>query len=133
LSRQALWASAQASQDLPDAAGSGDQQVLAVGDPLTACKMLEQGAVEAARGAVVDVLDHGVLAQLGAAQPCLGALGVAPGGLALDQEREALLEAEGLGLARAEQLFERLGHADEAEPMQLVEGGMSQHEGPPQW
>ena len=38
-------------------------------DPIALDELLEQGAVETARGAIVDVLDAGLLAQFGDAQP----------------------------------------------------------------
>jgi hypothetical protein len=38
-------------------------------DPLAFDQHREQAAVEAARGAIVDVLDAGLLAQLGVLQP----------------------------------------------------------------
>jgi hypothetical protein len=47
---------------------------------------VEQGAVEAARGAVVDVLDDGVLAQPGIAQPGGQALIAAMRDLAIEQQ-----------------------------------------------
>jgi len=54
---------------LADAGGAADQQIDMVVDPLAFDQHRQQGAVEAARGAIVDVLDAGLLAQLGVLQP----------------------------------------------------------------
>src|SRR3954453_10843293 len=66
------------------------------------------------RSAVVDILEAGGLAQLGKAQT-LGERGiVAFDGLAIDQHRQALVEAEAIAVGQALLLLERLGHAGEA-------------------
>ena len=50
-------------------AGRTDQgQIVVVVDPVALDQLLEQGAVEAARTAVIDILDAGLLAQFGVAQ-----------------------------------------------------------------
>src|SRR2546423_1180872 len=66
------------------------------------------------RSAVVDILEAGGLAQLGKAQT-LGERGiVAFDGLAINQHRQALVEAEAIAVGQALLLLERLGHAGEA-------------------
>jgi hypothetical protein len=69
-----LLPSAEASQLLPT---PEHQQVGMVVDPLTFDQHRQQAAVEAARGAIVDVLDAGLLTQLGVLQS-LGQPFVAP-------------------------------------------------------
>lgn len=64
LSRQVLLPSAEASQLLPTPEAA-DQEVGVVVDPLAFDQHRQQAAVESAWGAVVDVLDAGLLAQLG--------------------------------------------------------------------
>ncbi len=50
-------------------AGGADESKIVVGvDPFAFCELLEQGAVQTAYGAVVDVLNAGLLAQPGGAQ-----------------------------------------------------------------
>jgi bacillopeptidase F (M6 metalloprotease family) len=66
LSRQALLPSAEAA--LADAGRPADQKIGVVVDPLAFDQHGQQAAVEAARGAIVDVLDAGLLAQLGVLQ-----------------------------------------------------------------
>ena len=56
---------------LPDAGRPLDDQVLPGLDPAALDELLEQGAVEAAGSAPVDVLDAGLVAQFGEPQPRL--------------------------------------------------------------
>ena len=133
MSRQALWPSAQASQLLPTPVGPFDDQVLRLLDPAPAGEALEQGAVEAACGAVVDILDDGLVAQPGIAQPRSQPAVVALGGLAVEQEAEPFGMGE-LGMARVGlELGEGSGHAGEPELLQLIEGGVGQQRPSPQW
>ena len=59
-------------------------------DPFAAGELLEQPAIEAARGAVIDILDDGVVAQPGIAQPGREALVAAMGHLAIDEQAEPI-------------------------------------------
>ena len=62
-----------------DAGRAADDQIVVGVDPLAAGELLEQGAIEAARGAIIDILDGGLLAQPGIAKPG-GELPVVPVG-----------------------------------------------------
>ena len=64
-----LVAEGQASQLLPTPVGPHRSQIVVGVDPFALGELLEQGAVEAARGTVIDVFDAGLLAQFGVAQP----------------------------------------------------------------
>src|SRR5215203_1291396 len=80
-----------------DPGGAFDDQVLRGIDPVAGDESLEQRSIEAARSAIVDVLDGGALAKLRMAQPG-GELPIgAFGGLAVEQEREPLGVAEAGG------------------------------------
>src|SRR5260370_23744092 len=84
-----------------DACRAFDDEVLWGVDPVAGDEPLEQCSIEAARGAVVDVLDGGALAEPGVAQPG-GELPVGSlGGLAVEQQGEPLgvAEAGGAGLS----------------------------------
>jgi hypothetical protein len=108
-------------------AGTGraqDQNVVVLVQPTAAGEAVDQAAVETARGAVVDILEAGGLAQPGKAQ-ALGERGVvALDGLAIDQYRQALVEAEAITVGQALLLLERLGHAGEAQAAQRLDRGM---------
>ena len=70
---------------MADAARAGDQQAAVLGDPAAGGQLLEQRFVEPAWGAVVDVLDGGlVVTQPSGAQAGLEATGAAIGGLAIE-------------------------------------------------
>src|SRR5580693_1617389 len=64
-----------------------DQIVVRV-DPLAIGELVEESAVEPAWGPVIDVLDAGLLAQSGIAQPGGKPLGAAMGELAIEQDAE---------------------------------------------
>jgi hypothetical protein len=80
LSRHALWPSAEANQLLPTPVGPISA------DPFALDELLEHDAVETAGTAIVDILDAGLLAQFGDAQPSGEAFVLAQGGLAIKQE-----------------------------------------------
>lgn len=108
-----------------DAAGAGEQQVMAGAEPVVAGELEEQGAVEAAGGAVVDIFDAGGLAQLGGAGAAFELLLPAQVRLLLQEQGQPLgvIEAAALGLGG--QLLEAAGHAVEAEGVQQIERGMT--------
>ncbi|MNL47523.1 hypothetical protein D3C87_1703160 [compost metagenome] len=85
---------------LSDAGGSDQQQAVALPDPVAAGQLHEEIAVEAAGGAEVDILDLGVVAQLGGAGSRLEALLAAGGRLAFEKQGKpfAMLEASGFRL-----------------------------------
>jgi hypothetical protein len=79
---------------LAAAGGAGDKQVLVVLDPSRLGEAEDDGAVESAGSAEVDVLDGGGVAEAGGLEAGLEAAAVAPVGLAVDEQAEAVLEAE---------------------------------------
>src|SRR5204863_8842440 len=79
---------------LPDTGLADDEEVLVPLDPLAGGQILEQRSVEPTRRLHVDVFDDGVLSEAGVAQSGQEPLVVALGRLAIDKQREALLEAE---------------------------------------
>ena len=90
--RQALWAKAQASQLLPMPV---DPQMRCSPDPAPVGEGEDKLPVEAASVSEVDVLDAGVMLELGAAQPVGELPRVALGELAVDEQAEPLLKRQG--------------------------------------
>ena len=70
--------------------GPGYQQVLVPCDPAAVRKMGHDTAVEAARGAQVEIFDTGILAQGGKLEPRGQFLAVTFSGLAINQQAETL-------------------------------------------
>ncbi len=96
--------------------------------------LLEQRSIEAARSAIVDVLDGGALAQPGDGAGPRGELPVgALGGLAVEQQGEATRRGPGRRRSVVLQLAEGAGHAGEAELDELIDGGMGEQGLSPQW
>src|SRR5437764_13960144 len=101
-------------------------------DPLTIGELVKQRAVEAAWGPVIDVLDTGLLAQSGIAQPGGKPLVAAMGELAIEQEAEPVSMSERGGFVGSFELGKRLSHAGQAKLAQLVEHWMGKQRHSPQ-
>ena len=108
-------------------------QIVVRVDPLAVGELLEEGAVEAARGSVINVFDAGRLAQSGIAQPGGKPLVAAMGELAIEQKAEPVGMSERRGFVGSLELGKRLGHAGEAKLAQLVEHWMGKQRHSPQW
>ena len=100
-------------------------------DPFAAGELLEQGAVETARSAIIDVLDDGVLAQPSIAQAGGQAPVAAMGDLAVEEQPQPVGMAERRGVACGFQFGEGLRHAGKAELVQLVERRVGEQLGSP--
>ncbi len=97
-----------------NAGRAAEDQVLVGIDPASACQLLEQGAIEATDSAVVDILDGGLVAQLGITQASVQAPVVAMAGLALEEQGQPLGMAQA-GIVRVgNDLAECAGHAGQA-------------------
>jgi hypothetical protein len=96
---------------LADPSGSAQDQIVVRVDPLAMGELLEQSAVEASRGSVIDILDAGLLAQSGIAQPGSKALVAAMGELAIDQQAQPVGMGEHSGFVGGFELGKGLGHA----------------------
>lgn len=113
---------------LANAGGPADQQVGVVVDPLAFDQHRQEAAVEAARGAIVDVLDTGLLAQLGVLQPLRQPLVASQCRFAFEQQCKPFGVAEARGVAAGFDVGEGLGHAVKAERVELIEGRMSEQD-----
>ena len=112
---------------LADAGRPGDQEIEAFPDPLPCGELGHEGALEASWCLLVDVLEIGPDARLGVAQPGLIAFGLAIGGLGLEEQSEALLEAQLAGGRVVALGLEGPRHGGRPG---LVEGWVCQHVGP---
>jgi len=112
-------------------AGTGrprDEQIVLVMDPLTTGELGDLGALEPTGVTVVDVFyTGGGDAQPGGSEQAAQAAVVAGEEFAIEQQREALVEGELMGLGLGELLLEGLGHAGQAQGVQPVEGLLCQH------
>jgi hypothetical protein len=106
---------------LADAGGPAQDQIVVRVDPFAVGELLEQGPVETARSAIIDVLDDGVLAQPGIAQAGGQALVAAMRNLAVEQQPQPVGMAERRAVAGGFELGKGLRHAEKSELVQLVE------------
>ena len=73
-----------------DAGRAAQDQIVMGVDPFAIDELVEQPAIETARGAVIDILDDGVVAQSGIAQAGGQALVAAMRHLAIDEQAEPI-------------------------------------------
>ena len=73
-----------------------DKQVLVAVDPVAADESGEDGAVDAAWGAQIDIFHTCALAQRGELEACRETFGVSFGGFAIDKKSDAFLERQGI-------------------------------------
>ena len=106
---------------------SGDDEVVALAQPVAAGQRKHERLIEAAGVAVVDVFDGGGLAQAGALKPGLQAAVLAFGVLAVHEHAEAFVKGERVAVGQAHLFDEGLLHTDEIKFPQFVQGGMNKH------
>ena len=95
-------------------------------DPAAGGEFLEQRAIEAARGAVIDVLDRSLMAQPGIAQASEQAPVTPIAGLLIEQQGEPFGMSERGGFSGCFDLTEGLSHAVEPELMKEIECWMGE-------
>src|ERR1700693_6562 len=105
----------------------GHQEVVSPADPVAGRELGEQRLVETACRPRVEILDGGILPEVGKLEPGDEPLAFALDGLAIDEEAEPLLERERSNSGLLPLLLERFGHAEEAEGDQPVVCGMWKH------
>jgi len=113
--------------------GPAQDQIVVCFNPPAISELLEQRAIEAARGSVIDVLDGGLLAQSGVSQSRGQPLVTAMGQLTIEQEAEPVGMAEIGSFAGGLEFDKGLSHSRKPELAQLVECRMGQQESSPQW
>lgn len=104
-----------------DAGWAGQQQVVLLADPVSAGQGRELAFVQASALAAVKVFQAGPgVFELGLFAQSLQAFVVTPRQFAVEQQTESLIEAQAVAGRQCPLLFQRLGHAAEAQLMQLV-------------
>lgn len=119
-----LVAERRSQPTFPDAGRPDEGQIVVGFDPLALDELLEQRAVETARAAVIDVFDAGLLPQFGVAQSRCKPLVLAPRRLAVEQEPQPFMMAKAVCFIGVGDFDEGLGHAMQAQGVELVEGWM---------
>ena len=118
---------------LADAGWTDNRRVLVIGDPVAAEQPIKEPAIKAARGAVINVLGHGMMPQPGMSQAKRQTPIVAIRRFMIEQQRQPFGVAEAGGLIVSGQVGKGLGHAGKAELAQQIECGMFQHSHLLQW
>ena len=102
-------------------------------DPGALGELLEEGAIETARGTIVDILDCCLMAKPGIAQAKAQPPVTSVAGLLVEQQGEPFGVGERRRFAGCFDLAEGLGHAVEPELMKKIKGGMGKQGRSPQW
>jgi hypothetical protein len=100
-------------------------------DPLTRGEPEDERSVEPARGSEVEILDARRHVELGDLEQTRQAPVVPERNLALEEQREPILEGELRRVAHSQLLLERLSHAGEPELVESFDGLLDQHTGSP--
>jgi hypothetical protein len=109
---------------LADPGRTGQQTMPPLTDPVAAGQLQEQRAIQAARRAVIDILDRGQVAQPGGLGTTFKAFLLAQRALAPQQNAQPLGMAERPALRVVSNVAEAFGHAVQAELVQQVERWM---------
>ena len=104
-----------------------DDQILAAYDPVAGGELGEQRLVEPAHGLRVEILHRRVLPQPCELQSADEPLVLALDRFPVDEQGEPLLEGQGSHIRLAPLLFQRLGHAGEAERDEAILRWMREH------
>jgi hypothetical protein len=96
-------------------------------DLLALGELDEQGAVEPAGGTIVDVLDVCCLAEFCGTQPRCQSFVATKGGFPIQQQGKPIMAIDSIRLVVLGKFDEGLGHAVQAEGVELIEGGMFEH------
>nr|CAA55962.1 unnamed protein product [Pseudomonas fluorescens] len=113
---------------LADAGRAGQQQVVPLTDPVTTGQGRDQALVQRAATAPVEVFQAGAgVLELGLFTQPLQALVVAPGQLAVEQQAEALIEAQAVAGRQRPLFFQCSGHAAQPQLVQLAQGVLGHH------
>src|ERR1700737_4190624 len=105
---------------------AAQDQILMGIDPAACGEFLEQRAIEAARGAIIDVLDRSLMTQSGIAQTREQAPVTSIADLLIEQQSEPFGMGQRGGFSGCFDLTEGLGHAVESELMKEIEGWMGE-------
>jgi len=111
-----------------DAGWPRQQQVVLLADPVTAGQGRELAFVQASALAAVEVFQAGTgVFELGLFAQPFQAFVVAPGQFAVEQQAEPLIEAQAVAGRQCPLLFQSLGHAAEAQVVQLIKRVLGHH------
>jgi hypothetical protein len=110
-----------------------DQEALASADPLAGDEAGQLRAIQSSARAVVDILDHGALLELRELEQAREPPALPMQALALEQQRQALLEGQFLGGRLGHLLAQRKGHARQLQAVQCIEQGLDEHGSSSPW
>lgn len=106
---------------------AADGEIVVRVDPISGDELHEQRPIKSTFTAIIDIFRHGRMAQLGKPQSG-GELAIkARTPFAIEQKPKPFGMGELFALAVGNQVVERLGHAGQADGIQLIKGRMCKH------
>jgi hypothetical protein len=120
-------------EGLPASRGAGDEDIVVLSDPVAGTQLGDQGFIQAAGMAEVDILQGRLLPQPGLMETGFHSAVLPFSHFPIDQQSQAFLEAEGVDLGESLLVFEGPGHTGQPQGLEFFERGMSQHSDPPYW
>jgi hypothetical protein len=111
----------------------GDEDIMVLSHPVTGSQLGEQGFIQAAGVAEVDILQGRLLAQSGLLETGFQAAVFPVGHFPVDEQTQAFFEAEGVHIEELLLVFEGPGHTSKPQGLEFFECGMNQHSSPPYW
>jgi hypothetical protein len=113
--------------------GPGDEDIVVLSDPVAGTQLGDQGFIQAAGMAEVDILQSRLLAQPGLTETGFHSAILPFGHFPINQQSQTFLEAEGVDLGESLLIFKGPGHTGQPQGLEFFERGMRQHSGPPYW
>jgi hypothetical protein len=120
-------------EGLPASGGACNEKVVVPIHPVAGSQLGDQGFVQAAGVAEVDILQSRGLPQAGLMETGFQPAIFPVGHFSIYEQSQAFLEVEGIDLGEPLLIFQSPGHTGQAQGLEFFEGWMSQHIGLPYW
>jgi len=118
---------------LADAGGAAQRQIVMGIDPVTLEQGLEEASIQAACAAIIDVFWRGLMAQPGVSKTGNEALVMAMRHFPIEQQAQPFGMVQRRTVTMFVEFAERLGHAVQAQRVELIKGRMGKHNSLLQW
>jgi hypothetical protein len=113
--------------------GAGNENIVVLSDPVAGTQLGDQGLIQAAGMAEVDLLQGRLLAQPGLMETGFHSAVLPFSHFPIDQQTQAFFEAEGVDLGESLLIFKGPGHTGQPQGLEFFERGMSQPSVSPYW
>jgi hypothetical protein len=120
-------------EGFPASGGTSNEKIVVLIHPVAGSQLGDQGFVQAAGVAEVDILQSRGLPQAGLTETGFQSAIFPVGHFPIYEQSQAFLEAEGFDLGEPLLIFQSPGHTGQPQGLEFFEGWMCQHIGSPYW